>query len=93
MNRFYEIPIEDLKEIDPEWETRRMNADETKALIHVETLDSLVSEINAGVMTLSDNGSVSEQIVPYPIYSGKELEALLMSDEWSNVTDKRGGAQ
>ena len=82
MNRFYEIPIEELKRIDSEWETRRMNADVTKALIHVETLDELIAGINAGVMTLSDNGSVSEQIVAYPIYSGKKLEALLMSDEW-----------
>lgn len=82
MNRFYEIPVEDLQQIDPEWETRRKNADESKALIHVETLDALVAEKNSGVMTMSLD-EYPEQIVPYPVYQGEELTELLNSSDWN----------
>lgn len=34
--RFYKIPISDLKEIDPDWEHRRMNVEGTEAIIHKE---------------------------------------------------------
>ena len=81
MNRYYVIPVSELKEIDPDWKTRRTNTDETKALIHVDTLDKLVAEQNAGIMTLSDSESIP-QIIPYPIYSGEELTELLSSKEW-----------
>lgn len=34
--RWLEIPIEDLKQFDKDWEVRRKNVDETKALLHEE---------------------------------------------------------
>ena len=44
MNRYYKIPISELKDIDPDWETRRKNVDATEAIMHVETYDTLVSK-------------------------------------------------
>lgn len=79
MNRFYAIPVEDLKMIDPDWETRRKNVDETEAIIHVETFDALVMERNKGIMTLDD---MQSREIPYPIYQGDELTELLNSPEW-----------
>ena len=34
--RFYKIPVEDLKMVDPDWEHRRMNVEGTEAIIHKE---------------------------------------------------------
>ena len=31
MNRYYVIPVSELKEIDPDWKTRRKNVDATEA--------------------------------------------------------------
>lgn len=86
MNRYYKIPISELKEIDPDWETRRKNVDATEAIIHVETYDTLVSERNKGIMPLSEDTAEGEN---YPVYQGKELEELLNSPEW--IPDKEGG--
>lgn len=80
MNRYYKIPISELKEIDPDWETRRKNVDATEAIIHVETYDTLVSERNKGIMPLSEDTAEGEN---YPVYQGKELEELLNSPEWT----------
>lgn len=79
MNRYYVIPVSELKEIDPDWETRRMNVDATEAIIHVETYDTLVSDRNKEIMLLSEDTAEGEN---YPIYQGKELEKLLSTPEW-----------
>ena len=79
MNRFYAIPVEDLKMIDPDWETRRKNVDETEAIIHVETFDALIAERNREIMPLGD---IQNQEIPYPVYQGEELTELLKSPEW-----------
>mgnify|MGYP001132662648 FL=1 len=86
MNRYYVIPVSELKEIDPDWETRRKNVDATEAIIHVETYDTLVSERNKEIMLLSEDRAEGEN---YPIYQGKELEKLLASPEWT--PDQEGG--
>lgn len=80
MNRFYAIPVEDLKVIDPDWETRRKNVDETEAIIHVETFDALIAERNREIMPLGD---IQGQEIPYPVYQGEELTELLNSPEWT----------
>ena len=86
MNRYYVIPVSELKEVDPDWETRRKNVDATEAIIHVETYDTLVSERNKGIMPLSEDTAEGEN---YPVYQGKELEELLNSPEW--IPDQDGG--
>ncbi|WP_297304371.1 hypothetical protein [Coprobacter fastidiosus] len=86
MNRYYVIPVSELKEVDPDWETRRKNVDATEAIIHVETYDTLVSERNKGIMPLSEDTAEGEN---YPVYQGKELEELLNSPEW--IPDQEGG--
>lgn len=80
MNRYYKIPVSELKEIDPDWETRRKNVDATEAIIHIETYDTLVSERNKGIMPLSEDTAEGEN---YPVYQGKDLEELLNSPEWT----------
>ena len=86
MNRYYKIPVSELKEIDPDWETRRQDVEGTEAIIHVETYDTLVSERNKGIMPLSEDTAEWEN---YPIYQGKDLEELLNSPEWT--PDQEGG--
>ena len=86
MNRYYVIPVSELKEVDPDWETRRKNVDATEAIIHVETYDTLVSERNKGIMPLSED---TAEVENYPVYQGKELEELLNSPEW--IPDQEGG--
>ena len=86
MNRYYVIPVSELKEVDPDWETRRKNVDATEAIIHVETYDTLVSERNKGIMPLSEDTAEGEN---YTVYQGKELEELLNSPEW--IPDQEGG--
>lgn len=86
MNRYYVIPVSELKEVDPDWETRRKNVDATEVIIHVETYDTLVSERNKGIMPLSEDTAEGEN---YPVYQGKELEELLNSPEW--IPDQEGG--
>ena len=39
-----EIPVEDLKQFDKDWEVRRKNVDETKALLHEEIYNELVPQ-------------------------------------------------
>ena len=80
MNRYYKIPISELKDIDPDWETRRKNVDATEAIMHVETYDTLVSKKNKEDSVEWEN---------YPVYQGKELEKLLASPEWT--PDQEGG--
>ena len=64
------IPIEELKQFDKDWETRRMSNDGTKALLHEETYNMLVPPI----MMLSENEEVVEDIVyPYPLMDENEI--------------------
>lgn len=39
------IPIEELKQFDKDWETRRMSNDGTKALLHEEIYNLLVPRL------------------------------------------------
>ena len=51
------IPIEELKQFDKDWETRRMSNDGMKALLHEETYNMLVPPI----MMLSEGEEVVEE--------------------------------
>ena len=86
MNRYYVIPVSELKEVDPDWETRRKNVDATEAIIHVETYERLVVATVGSIMPLSEDTAEGEN---YPVYQGKELEELLNSPEW--IPDQEGG--
>lgn len=70
------IPIEELKQFDKDWETRRMSNDGTKALLHEETYNMLVPPI----MMLSEGEEVVEEVVyPYPLMDEKEIAS---SGDW-----------
>lgn len=72
------IPIEELKEFDKDWETRRMNNDGMKALLHEETYNMLVPPI----MMLSEGEEVVEEVVyPYPLVDENEINS---SDDWTS---------
>lgn len=72
------IPIEELKQFDKDWETRRMSNDGTKALLHEETYNMLVPPI----MMLSENEEVVEEVVyPYPLVDEEEINS---SDDWTS---------
>lgn len=71
------IPIEELKQFDKDWETRRMSNDGMKALLHEETYNMLVPPI----MMLSEDEEVVEDIVyPYPLMDEEEITN---SNEWT----------
>lgn len=74
--RFYIVPVETLKEIDSDWETRRTNVDGTEALIHDDIFLSLLPQ------PLSDD--TESQEIPYASYDSNstEFKALITSDEW-----------
>lgn len=72
------IPIEELKEFDKDWESRRTNIDGTEALLHEKIYNELVPQVEP----LSEEG---EPIVyPYPLLDNQMVEALLETSEWSN---------
>lgn len=72
------IPIEELKQFDKDWKTRRMSNDGTKALLHEETYNMLVPPI----MMLSEGESVMKDVVyPYPLMDEEEINS---SDDWVN---------
>lgn len=71
------IPIEELKQFDKDWETRRMSNDGTKALLHEETYNMLVPPI----MMLSEGEAVMKDVVyPYPLMDENEI---MNSNEWT----------
>lgn len=71
------IPIEELKQFDKDWETRRMSNDGTKALLHEETYNMFVPPI----MMLSEGEEVVEEVVyPYPLMDENEI---MNSNEWT----------
>lgn len=71
------IPIEELKQFDKDWETRRVSNDGTKALLHKETYNSLVPPI----MMLSEGEELVEEEItyPYPLVDEDEINS---SDDW-----------
>lgn len=72
------IPIEELKQFDKDWESRRTNIDGTEALLHEKIYNELVPQVEP----LSEEG---EPIVyPYPLLDNQMVEALLETSEWSN---------
>lgn len=72
------IPIEELKQFDKDWETRRMSNDGMKALLHEETYNMLVPPI----MMLSEGEEVVEEVVyPYPLMDKNEINS---SDDWTS---------
>lgn len=72
------IPIEELKQFDKDWETRRMSNDGTKALLHEETYNMLVPPI----MMLSEGEEVVEEVVyPYPLVDENKINS---SDDWTS---------
>lgn len=73
-----EIPVEDLKQFDKDWKTRRMSNDGTEALLHEETYNMLVPPI----MMLSEGEEVVEEVVyPYPLVDENEINS---SDDWTS---------
>ena len=75
--KWLEIPIEELKQFDKDWETRRTSNDGTKALLHEETYNSLVPPI----MILSEGEELVEEGItyPYPLVDEKEIAS---SGDW-----------
>lgn len=67
------IPIEELKQFDKDWKTRRMNNDGTKALLHEETYNALVPP----VMTIPEGEEFiqDEIIYPYPLMDENEINS------------------
>lgn len=73
------IPIEELKQFDKDWETRRMSNDGTKALLHEETYNSLVPPI----MMLSESEEIVEEEITYP-YPLVDENDIMNSNEWTS---------
>ena len=73
------IPIEELKQFDKDWETRRMSNDGMKALLHEETYNSLVPPI----MMLSESEELVEEEITYP-YPLVDEEEINNSDDWTS---------
>lgn len=73
------IPIEELKEFDKDWETRRTSNDGMKALLHEETYNSLVPPI----MMLSESEELVEEEITYP-YPLVDEEEINNSDDWTS---------
>lgn len=72
------IPIEELKQFDKDWKTRRTNNDGTKALLHEEIYNLLVPP----VMTISESEEVVEDVVyPYPLMNEDEING---SSDWKS---------
>ena len=71
------IPIEELKQFDKDWKTRRTSNDGTKALLHEEIYNLLVPS----VMTLEETDEVKEIIYPYPLMDEEEIAS---SGDWKS---------
>lgn len=73
------IPIEELKQFDNDWKTRRTSNDGTKALLHEETYNSFVPPI----MMLSEGEELVEEEItyPYPLVDEDEING---SGDWKS---------
>lgn len=73
------IPIEELKQFDKDWNTRRTSNDGTKALLHEEIYNSLVPSVTTipeGKELIQD-----EIIYPYLLIDEDEING---SDDWKS---------
>lgn len=77
--KWLEIPIEELKQFDNDWETRRTSNDGTKALLHEEIYNSLVPPI----MMLSESEEIVEEEITYP-YPLVDEDDIMNSNEWTS---------
>lgn len=77
--KWLEIPIEELKQFDKDWETRRMSNDGTKALLHEEIYNTLVPPAT----TIPEGEEIVEEgiVYPYPLVDENEINS---SDDWVN---------
>ena len=66
-----EIPVEDLKQFDKDWE----------ALLHEGIYNELVPQVEP----LSEEGEPI--VYPYPLLDNQMVEALLETSEWSNIDE------
>lgn len=73
------IPIEELKQFDSDWETRRMSNDGTKALLHEEIYNSLVPPAT----TIPEGEELVEEEITYP-YPLVDEEEINNSDDWTS---------
>lgn len=73
------IPIEELKQFDKDWKTRRMSNDGMKALLHEETYNMLVPPI----MMLSESEEIVEEEITYP-YPLVDENDIMNSNEWTS---------
>ena len=73
------IPIEELKQFDKDWKTRRTSNDGTKALLHEETYNSLV--LPATIIPEGEEVVEEEITYPYPLVDEDEINS---SDDWVN---------
>lgn len=71
------IPIEELKEFDKDWKSRRTNIDGTEALIHEE----IFNEYFPPVMLLSETDEDTTVEYPFPLL---DEEDITNSPEWSD---------
>lgn len=69
--------LEELKEFDKDWESRRTNIDGTEALIHEE----IFNEYFPPVMLLSETDEDTTAEYPFPLL---DEEDITNSPEWSN---------
>lgn len=72
------IPIEELKQFDSDWETRRTSNDGTKALLHEEIYNSLVPP----AMTIPEGEEIVEEGIVYP-YPLVDEDEIMNSNEWT----------
>lgn len=71
---YFIVPLNELKEFDPEWENRRKSNDGTKAIIHKEILDRLVPQLQT--LALVEGEEPKERTYPYPLVNGEEINEL-----------------
>lgn len=74
--RWLEIPIEDLKQFDKDWETRRTSNDGTKALLHEETYNEYFHPI----MLLPEIDNEATVGYPFPLLDEQDITN---SPEWN----------
>ena len=75
---FLIVPVDQLKEIDPDWEYRRKSNDGTKALIHKEIFDELVPPVMTLEMTVSEGEEPTEpqpRQYPFPVIEAEAIDS------------------
>lgn len=65
--KWLEIPIDELKQFDKDWEHRRTNVDGTKALIHEEIYNELIPSV---MLLDSENTEIQ---YPFPIFTAEDI--------------------